>query len=198
MNKIFYLLFIFLSFNKSMCLDIPLSNHDILYCPWRSSYEVKKDEKITNESISKCHFCKITNLIKTSSLNANFVLKVTKYHFVVLNTYPYSIGHLLIIPFDHIKRINDLNNESRLELIFLISLCEKILFENIKCDGLNIGINLGSAAGASIPNHLHIHLVPRTNSDLGFINIIGNCNSISANLQETYSKLKPIFDKLTI
>jgi len=165
---------------QSLFCESPIER---LNCSWRSKYSPNKKE---------CDFCKIIK--NQNNDNKNFVLKRFKNHIVMLNTYPYtSGGNLLVIPNKHLNRLNFLDQDEQMELIKIISMCEKILM--LSTEGLNIGINIGEFSGASMPDHLHIHLVTRKKNDFGFMNLIANSYPIAAKLSDNYEKLKPIFEK---
>jgi len=165
-----------------------------LYVPWRSKYVKEKGEmKSENATKSECVFC-----LKFSELadDSNFILARFKYHAVILNLYPYNTGHLMIVPFAHVKKLNELNLEARVELIELTNESINILEEQLKCDGINFGANLGKAAGAGIPAHLHNHIIPRWQGDTNFLPIIANVKIISFDLNKIYKDLKPKFEEL--
>ena len=161
-----------------------------LYCPWRSKYiEGVKEEK----GKSECVFC---NKIKSQKLDEHYILYKTKHSVVMLNLYPYNAGHLLIIPVKHCSDISLLSKPSRQDLMEKINECTQILQKSLECQGVNIGINLGKAAGAGIPEHFHIHILPRWEGDTNFMPTLADTKQISCDLNDIYKKLKPEFDKL--
>ena len=111
----------------------------------------------------------------------------------MLNLYPYtSWGHFLIIPHTHVSKISLLDTETKIELMQIIGVCEKILLYNDNADSLNIGINIGEYSGASIPEHLHIHVVSRKKHFQNFVSVVGNLLVCELNLeeqQERFAKL---------
>lgn len=162
-----------------------------LYAPWRTPYsaqlnESKKEKAETHE----CVFC-IPDLAQEDQ--HNFILKRYTYCYVILNKYPYNAGHLLVIPFAHVKDLHTLEPAARHEIIDTSTLCTKVLEKELDCHGINVGINLGRASGAGIPNHVHMHILPRWQGDTNFLPTLANTKVISFDLNEIYEKLVPAF-----
>jgi len=111
----------------------------------------------------------------------------------MLNLYPYTTGHLLVISNRHVASLTDLTKEEYTQLINSVIQCQKILSHNVKADGFNVGINQGAAAGAGVPGHLHAHVVPRISHDTGFMATTAATHVINADLATVYKKLKPHF-----
>jgi len=165
-----------------------------LFAPWRSDYasdsgEAKK-EKTTK---TQCLFC---SQLKENKDETYFILKRLKHSFVMLNRYPYNAGHLLVLPIKHCANLNDLSKEERAELMELTNHSIEIVNKVLKNDGLNVGLNLGKAAGAGIPSHLHIHILPRWEGDTNFMPTIAQTKVISFDLGQIYGQLKQKFDKI--
>jgi ATP adenylyltransferase len=116
--------------------------------------------------------------------------------FVILNLYPYNNGHLMVVPNRHIPSLADATADELNELIELTRRAELALGEAYEPDGLNIGINLGKAAGAGVLDHLHMHVVPRWNGDTNFMTVVGQTRVLPEALPETAAKLRPIFARL--
>ena len=169
-------------------------NNSIVYAPWRDSYLYTEKEDSDLSSEKPCIFC---TYIKQNNDKQKFILQRYKYHFVALNLFPYTKGHLLIIPYKHVKQLSDLSNEERYALIDLVSESINILNQTLKPDGINVGINLGEEAGASILNHLHIHIVPRYKNNIGFMQLIGEARVIGFDMNCLYEKLQPHFKQLS-
>ncbi len=168
---------------------------DILYAPWRDNYitEHKKDKKTSGQA---CVFC---DILSADSVNKDtFVLKKTEHVFVILNLYPYNGGHLLIIPYKHEENLENLSTEIRTELMELTSASVRIVKEVLHAQGVNAGFNLGRASGAGIPDHLHMHVVPRWIGDTSFITTIGQTKNVSVDLHRIYNDLKPAFQALEL
>jgi ATP adenylyltransferase len=109
--------------------------------------------------------------------------------FVIFNKYPYSNGHLMAVPAVHKGKMEELTDAEMLELMRLARDCQAILSEVMRPDGFNVGINLGRAAGAGVPGHLHVHIVPRWSGDTNFMTVTGGVRVIPEDLADTYAKL---------
>jgi ATP adenylyltransferase len=113
--------------------------------------------------------------------------------FVILNRYPYTNGHVMIAPYGHDKNLSSSDSETLSELIATVARAEQILSEAYQTDGLNIGINLGSAAGAGIPEHYHVHVVPRWKGDTNFMSVAAGVRVVPEELHVTRRKLAALF-----
>jgi len=166
-----------------------------LYCPWRSSYaqtngHAKKEETKKEE----CIFCTIT---QEDDDEKNFIIKRFKHNFVMLNRFPYNAGHVLITPYQHIAYLHDVEQQSRAELMELTARSTKIVMDVLEAHGVNVGCNFGKAAGAGIPSHYHIHVLPRWLGDTNFLPTLAQTKQISFDLHDIYRKLKPAFEAIT-
>jgi ATP adenylyltransferase len=119
----------------------------------------------------------------------NLVLFRGQHSFVILNRYPYTNGHLMIVPFDHQGSLNGLIPAARAEMMELSSLAVEVLREIYHTDAFNLGINLGSAAGAGVVGHVHIHVVPRWGGDTNFMTTLANTRVIPEVLEDTYARV---------
>ena len=160
--------------------------HHYLYSPWRLDY-------ISGEKPDECIMCRFQN---PGNDKENLILHRAKNCYVMLNRYPYNNGHLMIIPYQHCGTLTELEEETWLEMAKLVRDTETILRKVYNCDGINIGINLGCAAGAGIAEHLHIHIVPRWVGDSNFMSVIGGERVIPESFASAYNKLAPEFAKL--
>lgn len=173
----------FLTSDKSIKKD----QVGLLYAPWRENYFNEKQ----SQNIG-CIFCHKINLNQDKE---NLIVKRYKHFIVMLNNFPYASGHLLIIPLSHKKALEDLSEEERIELMEIIVKCIVTLKKILHNDGTNVGFNLESkAAGASIPDHLHCHILPRKQGDIGFIQTISDTSVITLNMQKLYQELKELLD----
>ncbi|HCM14897.1 MAG: HIT domain-containing protein [Candidatus Cloacimonadales bacterium] len=157
-----------------------------LYSPWRLDY-------ILGEKPGDCVMCRAQDMQHDEE---NLILYRGRYCYVMLNRYPYNNGHLMIVPYAHVSSIMDLKAEAWHEACELIRTCETAYKEAYNPDGINIGINLGTAAGAGIAEHLHIHMVPRWNGDSNFMSVISGERVIPEAFEITYHKLKDCIQKL--
>ena len=162
-----------------------------LWAPWRSAYLQNLPDEAQAESES-CVFC----LLSSSSEDARekLILGRTKHSFVLMNRYPYNNGHLLVLPLTHQATLENLDLDVRNDVHETMVKCVSILKAVYKCDGLNIGMNLGRAAGAGIPAHAHYHVLPRWAGDTNFSTTIGQVRVIPEDLYRSYDLLKPHFD----
>lgn len=158
---------------------------EALYAPWRSAY-------IRSKKPSGCIFCQ--NALRDN----NFVLREGKFAYVMMNLYPYSCGHLLVIPFRHLGQIHELTPEERLEIFHLVELSLTVLTEAMKPDGFNLGMNLGKMAGAGVDDHLHTHIVPRWNGDTNFMTVTGGTRVVSEDLAQTRNSLISCFERISL
>lgn len=161
----------------------------VLWAPWRMAY-IKKARKPT-----KCIFC-----VKAKERRdaRNLLLHRGRHGLVMMNLFPYNSGHLLISPYRHVKRLEQLPDDAALDLLRLTSLSLKVLRDELKPEGFNVGINLGRVAGAGIEGHVHLHIVPRWNGDTNFMPLFGETRVMPEHLQATYRKLLARFRTATV
>ena len=160
---------------------------DTIWAPWRMKY-IKKLEKKNKE----CIFCAMP---LQKSDKKNLIVYRGKDNFIILNKYPYTNGHLMVVPYIHTSDSVDLNDDTALEMWKLIHKCKDVLGNIFHPDGFNIGMNIGQTAGAGIDQHIHMHIVPRWDGDSNFMSAVGNTKVISQSLYETYESLFPGFSK---
>ena len=166
---------------------------NILYAPWRSKYA--KSINKTKKEICTENTCVFCQHFSEKNDATNFILKRYKNSIVMLNLYPYNAGHLLVIPKKHKPDLDKLTKEERSELMEVVNTCTKILKKVLQPEGFNIGMNLGKLAGAGIPSHLHIHILPRWLGDTNFLPLLAETKQISFDLKDIYTKLKKEFSK---
>ncbi len=158
---------------------------DRIFAPWRIRYILGPKEE-------GCIFCSYP---KENRDKENLLLYRGENNFVIMNRYPYNPGHLLIAPYRHVGDVTDLTSEELLDMMEQVKMSEEIIRKVMEPDGFNIGINVGSVAGAGMEDHLHAHIVPRWDGDTSFMPIFGDVDVVPEALQETYDKLKLEFDK---
>ncbi len=151
-----------------------------LWAPWRIEY-------ILGEKEGKCIFCEKPKQEKDED---NYILLRGKRCLVMLNAYPYNNGHLMIAPYRHIDSVEDLEGDEARDMMEILSRMITLLKKVLRPGGFNVGMNLGSVAGAGIVGHLHLHVVPRWKGDTNFMPLISNTKIISESLRKTYQKLK--------
>jgi ATP adenylyltransferase len=166
-----------------------------LLAPGRMAYLLNAKDENTPKSPAKtnCIFCEAGRAkIDASTL----VLYQGKKSYVIMNKFPYSNGHLMVIPKRHLSDLSKLKSDEHAELGLLLGHATNILKKYGRCDGFNLGMNLGAAAGAGVKDHLHYHIVPRWNNDHNFMPVFADTRVVPELLHDTYRKLKPLFDKI--
>ena len=158
-----------------------------LWAPWRHAYVTGASGSVTAD----CIFCNSSEPDRDE-----LILVRGRVSFVILNLYPYNNGHLMVVPNRHAPSLATLTAEEQAELMRLTRHAEMALTEAYGAQGINIGINIGKAAGAGVPGHLHVHVVPRWAGDTNFMTAIANTRVLPEDLAETVKKLRPIFERL--
>lgn len=154
-----------------------------LHAPWRINYILSPKPPASEESI----FSKIAN---SSDDESNLVIARDKSCFALLNSFPYTGGHLMVVPYKQTSDLDGLAESELAELMLLLRRCKTALSKVMRPDGFNIGVNLGRVAGAGIAEHLHIHLVPRWNGDTNFMPVIAETTVLPEALREVAAKLR--------
>ena len=159
---------------------------DLLWSPWRYDY-------ITGSGTAKTDACVFCEILKSSASDEEkFILKRAEFNFVILNIYPYSTGHLMVVPFEHLADSALADKRSTDELMDLTKQAQAALTKVYNPEGLNLGMNLGKAAGAGVAGHYHMHVLPRWIGDVNFMTSIGQTRTIPETLQTTFDKLKAV------
>jgi ATP adenylyltransferase len=149
-----------------------------IWAPWRMTY-------INNNTPEHgCIFCP-----SGYGDRERLILKRSDKSLMMLNRYPYTGGHLMVAPLHHTAELDDLDDVELLDLIRLVRKAKSLLQRVAKPDGFNIGLNLGTAAGAGVKDHLHIHIVPRWNGDSNFMTVVGDVRVIPEGLMVAYDQL---------
>ncbi len=154
-----------------------------LWAPWRIDY-------ILGPKPDECVFCLPQDTDEDSD---RLVLQRAKHCFVIMNKFPYSNAHLMVTPYRHVQCLTELDVDETSEMMEWIKNTTAILKSAFNPPGINIGLNIGEAAGAGIKEHLHFHLVPRWIGDHSFMAVMSETSVIPEHLQSTYNKLKPLF-----
>ena len=141
-----------------------------------------------------CIFC--DHLEQKDDLAARILYRGAR-SFVILNAFPYNTGHLMVAPFRHVGDICELEHDERDEMMSLTSESIGIIRAALKAHGFNVGMNLGTVAGAGIPGHIHMHVVPRWGGDTNFMPIVGKTKVLPEMIEQTDEKLRPLFARLS-
>jgi ATP adenylyltransferase len=157
---------------------------DFLWTPWRYRYVTGAGEA------GECVFCAAA---KAPSDRDSLVVRRAARNLVILNRFPYTSGHIMVVPYEHVSSLEDLSDEALVEMIRLAREAEKHLRALYRPDGLNFGINLGKSAGAGIVGHVHLHAVPRWTGDTNFMTVVGETRVLPEDLEVTWERLSKAF-----
>ena len=158
-----------------------------LWAPWRLAYVTEAG----SGRDSPCVFCAAQSESGLSPL----VLHHGEHCFVILNKYPYSNGHLMVVPTRHVGSLSDATSAELTELMALTKTAEIVLKQAYQPHGLNVGMNLGKPAGAGVLDHLHIHVVPRWNGDTNFMTVTAETRVVPEEPSQTVERLRPLFTR---
>ena len=159
---------------------------DRLWAPWRSAY-INGVSKPKEEGKKMCVFCEA---LQSEDDKAHYVVARSQYTFVIMNLYPYNNGHMLIIPNRHVSKPEMLNADELHELMDNVTKACAVLEKVYHPHGINVGANIGGAAGAGIADHMHFHVLPRWNADANFMTTIGDSRVIPESLEESWKKIR--------
>jgi ATP adenylyltransferase len=159
---------------------------DRIWAPWRLEYvkDASKDKE------SECIFCEV---LDPADDDANLVVRRGERAFVILNKYPYTNGHLLIAPYEHVAELQRLDDETMTEIMSLAQRGMTALETSYAPHGYNVGFNQGRAAGAGVEHHIHMHVVPRWGGDTNFMPVLGDTRVMNQTLHDSYETLKGAF-----
>jgi ATP adenylyltransferase len=157
---------------------------DYLWTPWRYNYITKA------EPVSGCVFC---SAAQSGDDRENLIVHRGERNFIILNRFPYTNGHVMVVPYDHIGFLEQMPDETLVEMIRLAQLAEHRLRTIYRPDGLNLGMNLGRSAGAGIADHVHMHVLPRWTGDTNFMTVTGETRVLPEDLPMTWEKLSKAF-----
>lgn len=160
---------------------------DYLWTPWRYAYVTTADTSTNDE---ECIFC---GLLRSGNDEKSLIVHRAKHNFVILNAFPYTSGHSMIVPYDHVDRLQKLPRAAAVEMMELAQHLETAFHDLYHPDGVNIGMNVGKAAGAGIAGHIHMHALPRWVADANFMTVIGETRVLPESLTTTYQRLKTNF-----
>jgi ATP adenylyltransferase len=152
-----------------------------LWAPWRMKYIESHDPDL------RCVFCKVQESANDAE---NLVVFRDQRAFVILNRFPYTSGHLMVVPNSHFPTLEDLDKDTRSEMMELSTHAMCVLRKVYEPEAFNFGANIGEAAGAGIAGHVHLHIVPRWNGDTNFMSSLGETRVLPEELDETYRRVK--------
>jgi len=155
-----------------------------LWAPWRMEY-------ITEEPRPGCLFCRVID--DPSDKDAALVVWRPPQAIVLLNKYPYNPGHVMVAPHAHVGGLEDLDDAQTADLMRALKRTVTVLKKTLKPEGFNIGANIGRVAGAGMPDHVHLHVVPRWNGDTNFMPVLGEVKVVNEHVTQTAAKLSEAF-----
>lgn len=160
---------------------------EIIWTPWRLRYILQAK---SSEKTEECILCEKARC--SGEDRKNYVLYRSRFCYVMLNLYPYTNGHLMVVPYRHEGDLTKLDDESLQEMSTLTRCGVAALERLMQPNGFNIGMNIGRIAGAGITDHVHMHVVPRWSGDCNFMTVLGGTRMIPEDLDATYDKLLPL------
>jgi len=158
---------------------------EYVWSPWRYKYIASSDKD------TGCVFCRVQ---QRGSDRENLLIHRASLNFVILNMFPYTSGHLMIVPYEHTASLALVGEPVTTEMMALTEKAQAALQAEYHPDGFNIGMNLGRSAGAGVADHLHLHVVPRWAGDANFVSIIGETRVLPEDLATTFDRLEKYFD----
>jgi len=161
----------------------------VLWAPWRMEYI------LSEQSAGACIFCPGDN---RDTDRSRLILHVGDLSMVIMNRFPYINGHLLVAPVRHVKGLESLSRDERLDLLTMVTRSVEILKKVMNPEGFNVGLNLGKVAGAGVEEHMHFHIVPRWNGDNNYMTVLEEVRVIPEHLEETYHRLLPHFKEVNV
>ena len=154
---------------------------DHLWTPWRYAYITTAGKQLS------CVFCELPQLGNDEQAR---IVHRGQHCFVVLNTYPYNAGHVMVVPFAHLDQLHQLPSAAASEMMALNQRMEQVLRQLYTPDGINLGMNIGKAAGAGVAGHIHMHVLPRWIADANFMSVVGETRILPETLELTYQRIK--------
>ena len=151
-----------------------------LWAPWRMSY-------IAEERPAGCIFCE---KIAENDDRKNFIVHRGEHCFIILNAFPYTSGHVMVVPYAHLDQLVKVPQEAADELMRLSQTMEGVLRTVYNAEGVNLGMNIGKCAGAGVAGHVHMHVLPRWTADANFVSVVGETRVLPETLETTYEKIK--------
>lgn len=159
---------------------------EIMRAPWRMSY-INEASGGNADDRRDCFFCRY---IAEKQDEENLIVTRGTFSFVVMNRFPYSIGHLMIVPYKHTSILSELSSDEHAELLAFAGRATDLGRGVLRAEGFNLGMNMGKTAGAGVASHLHLHVVPRWDGDTNFMSVTAETKVLPEALGETYMRLK--------
>jgi ATP adenylyltransferase len=153
---------------------------DYLWTPWRYAYITSANQA------PGCIFCELPKKDDREAL----IIHRGKLNFVVLNAFPYTSGHVMVVPYEHLDELQKLTAETANEMMALCRKLEGVLRAAYRPEGINMGMNIGKAAGAGVAGHVHMHMLPRWTADANFMTTVGETRVLPEALETTYNRLR--------
>ena len=167
-----------------------------IWAPWRFEYLKSLDQTGPCDQAQQCFLCEYRDHPEKD--RQNLVLWRTKHCLVLLNRFPYTGGHLLIAPTAHVPALDSLDEQTMLQMMLLARDAQTVLTDSIKPHGFNIGVNIHRCAGAGLPDHVHMHLVPRWDGDTNFMDVTANIRVVSQALSDLHENLTQSASRLNL
>jgi ATP adenylyltransferase len=155
---------------------------DHVWAPWRIEY-------VAQPRVEGCVLCHKAQVADDA---AEHVLYRGERNFVLLNAYPYNSGHLMVVPYEHVGDLTALDEATLAEMVGLAQACVRAMGHYLHPEGINLGMNIGKAAGAGIDEHLHMHIVPRWSGDTNFMTVVADVRVVPQALDESARMLAPL------
>jgi ATP adenylyltransferase len=167
---------------------------DFLFTPWRYAYVTAANNP------GECLFCGLLQAkdarakeVQVENDEQTLIVHRAQHCFVILNAFPYTSGHTMVVPYEHVDQLQKLSTPAAEEMIALTQRLEGILRELYHPDGLNLGMNLGKAGGAGVAGHIHMHILPRWFADVNFMTAVAETRVLPEDLQTTYKRIRSKF-----
>lgn len=165
-------------------MTFPKKELEAIWAPWRFEYfAADKSRDFLSEAAH------------TTNDAAHLVVARRKNTFLMMNRFPYAVGHMMAVPYRKVADLGALTAEESLELFEMAALAQKLLSEVVKAQGFNIGLNIGKCAGAGVADHLHLHIVPRWEADSNFMPVLAGTRVLPESLEAVYSKLRSVIER---
>jgi ATP adenylyltransferase len=158
---------------------------DYIFTPWRYAYVT------TAGKTAGCLFC---DAVRAGDDRGSLIVHRGRHCFIMLNAFPYTSGHVMVAPYDHVDQLDKLAEAAAMEMMGLAQRLETVLRAIYKPDGMNVGMNIGAAAGAGVAGHIHLHVLPRWVGDTSVLTAVGETRIVPEDLQTTWEKLRKQFE----